>query len=562
MKLSLKNQCLFIVFILFFDIYLFAQENLVSPDKAKELIIESAKKISVSPINELPLHNNGRIKPLDTLARESLLFISGSYTKFGLDPVQLYLALIVSQHSEFVEILEVRDKDLRTELGFLKNKKFYSLKELESSNLNQRAEPLYDKQQNNSRSLNEHEKNILETHQQQFLLRDLISGQNIMMAADYNFLNKNHGQENPTHENETSLQSDLKSYFQSLNQDVSLQQSLATKLLQTSSLQKAPELFQHYLKKIKYEIFYNHFRPFLWASMLSLLLGIAFFTPLYRIKISKKLTIYFLLIPTLFIFIGLSLRVYITQFAPITNMYGTMVWVSFGITIFGLILYSLYMNYTIPGITLIASGLLLTLTEQVPLVLSPDLDPIVAVLRSNFWLSTHVTTITISYAAFTIAMVLGNIALVRLWFFNKENNTIFFKEYSHYAYRMIQLGCFLLSVGIILGGIWADYSWGRFWGWDPKETWALIADLGFLMILHGKYAGWITPFTLLAWSPVAYLLVVMAWYGVNFILAAGLHSYGFSSGGALAVLIFVVLQILLLLAGLTKFQILKQQLRE
>ncbi|MCK6599997.1 MAG: cytochrome c biogenesis protein CcsA, partial [Bdellovibrionaceae bacterium] len=230
-----------------------------------------------------------------------------------------------------------------------------------------------------------------------------------------------------------------------------------------------------------------------------------------------------------------------------TNMYGTMIWVSFGILLFTFLILLFYKNLFLPGTGLIASGLLLLLTERLPLVLSPDLDPIVAVLRSNFWLSTHVTTITISYAAFSIAMILGNVALVRVLIY--KDNTHFIKEYSHYAYRMIQLGCFLLTVGIILGGVWADYSWGRFWGWDPKETWALIADLGFLIILHGRFAGWVNTTSLLLWSPVAYLLVIMAWYGVNFILAAGLHSYGFSSGGTLMVLSFLGIQLCLLLAG-------------
>ena len=113
------------------------------------------------------------------------------------------------------------------------------------------------------------------------------------------------------------------------------------------------------------------------------------------------------------------------------------------------------------------------------------------------------------------------------------------------VYRMVQLGVFLLSVGIILGGVWADYSWGRFWGWDPKETWALIADIGFLLLLHGRFVGWIGPYALLAWSPIAYLLVIMAWYGVNFILATGLHSYGFSSGGAKLVVTYMVSQVTL-----------------
>lgn len=535
--------------------FCFAEETKISAEVAQKEFSEMAAKIEVSPINHLPLQQNGRIKPLDTMARENLLFISGSYKKFGLDPVQTYLALAAYTNSASLEILEIRDLELRTQLGFLKNKRHYSINDLESSSLLALAEPLFNKQQENARSLNEHEKNILESYHQYSILKEIISGQSITTAADYSFLEKNHGSEAGMTINK-ELQKALSQYFQNINDPKDMQIKNAQDVLNISKTQKAPDLFLHYLEKMETEIFYNHLRPFFWASLLALFLGFAFLSPLFRNKVSKKMTTFLYLLPMVFIAIGLGLRVYITQFAPITNMFGTMIWVSFGIGIFGFILFILYQNYIVPSMCLISAGLVLMLTEQIPLILSPDLDPIVAVLRSNFWLSTHVTTITISYAAFTIAMVLGNVGLVRLWIY--KDNAPYFKEYSHYAYRMIQLGCFLLSVGIILGGVWADYSWGRFWGWDPKETWALIADLGFLAILHGRFAGWISPFSLLAWSPLAYLLVIMAWYGVNFILAAGLHSYGFSSGGATMVAIFVALQVTLLIAGFFKFQTLKQ----
>jgi ABC-type transport system involved in cytochrome c biogenesis permease subunit len=172
------------------------------------------------------------------------------------------------------------------------------------------------------------------------------------------------------------------------------------------------------------------------------------------------------------------------------------------------------------------------------------MDPVVAVLRNNFWLTIHVLTVSISYAAFTIAMLVGNTANIRV-LMKGEDDPAQTKSMTHVCYRAIQLGVFLLTLGIILGGWWADYSWGRFWGWDPKETWALIADLGFLAILHARFIGWLKDFGLLAAAPIAYLLVIMAWYGVNFILAAGLHSYGFSSGGATIVSVFVGVQILI-----------------
>ena len=111
-------------------------------------------------------------------------------------------------------------------------------------------------------------------------------------------------------------------------------------------------------------------------------------------------------------------------------------------------------------------------------------------------------------------------------------------------YRCLQIGVGFLATGIILGGIWADYSWGRFWGWDPKETWALIALLGYIVILHGRLAGWLKDFGMFMASSFAFFLILMSWYGVNFLLGTGLHSYGFGSGGVIYVFSFAGLHLL------------------
>jgi len=108
----------------------------------------------------------------------------------------------------------------------------------------------------------------------------------------------------------------------------------------------------------------------------------------------------------------------------------------------------------------------------------------------------------------------------------------------------MQIGVLLLAAGTILGGVWADYSWGRFWGWDPKEVWALVALLGYLCVLHARHIGWVGHRGLAAMSVVCFTLVVMAWYGVNFVLGAGLHSYGFGGGGQGWVYTVIVLQLL------------------
>jgi ABC-type transport system involved in cytochrome c biogenesis permease subunit len=105
------------------------------------------------------------------------------------------------------------------------------------------------------------------------------------------------------------------------------------------------------------------------------------------------------------------------------------------------------------------------------------------------------------------------------------------KPLATYIYRAMQVGVLLITAGTMLGGFWADVSWGRFWGWDPKEVWALITLLVYLVPLHGRFAGWINTFGLVAASVGCFLSVVFAWYGVNFVLGVGLHSYGFTEGG-------------------------------
>jgi len=120
------------------------------------------------------------------------------------------------------------------------------------------------------------------------------------------------------------------------------------------------------------------------------------------------------------------------------------------------------------------------------------------------------------------------------------------KPLSNFIYRTMQVGVLLIAAGTILGGVWADASWGRFWGWDPKEVWALITLLVYLIPLHGRFAGWVNTFGLVMASIFCFCSVVMAWYGVNFVLGVGLHSYGFVEGGSQGVVGAVVLAVLAL----------------
>jgi ABC-type transport system involved in cytochrome c biogenesis permease subunit len=175
---------------------------------------------------------------------------------------------------------------------------------------------------------------------------------------------------------------------------------------------------------------------------------------------------------------------------------------------------------------------------------------LVPVLRSSFWLTVHVLTITLGYAAFLLAMGLGHLSL-GLYFLTPGRPALG-ERLSLYLYRSIQVGTVLLAIGTMLGGVWASYSWGRFWAWDPKETWALIALLGYLALLHGRIIGWVREFGMAVGALIGFLLVLMAWYGVNFVLGTGLHSYGFGSGGYAYVGGFVAFEVVVIVAALLR----------
>ena len=222
-------------------------------------------------------------------------------------------------------------------------------------------------------------------------------------------------------------------------------------------------------------------------------------------------------------------------------------------------------------------------------VLNENFSPLMPILRSNVWLTIHVLTIVASYGAGMLAWMLGVLAL-GFYMFGKYRKPIIaspaqegFRPASHtqvaaselsyrapeqcgvlanYCYRAIQIAVLLLAVGTILGGLWADVSWGRFWGWDPKEVWALISLLVYLAILHGRYAGMFNNFGLCVGTILGFSAIVFSWYGVNFMLpmlngggAVGLHSYGSGGAGSTAMVVgFVGFNLVYLCVAAVRFQ--------
>ncbi|HEX4139722.1 MAG TPA: cytochrome c biogenesis protein CcsA [Candidatus Methylacidiphilales bacterium] len=302
------------------------------------------------------------------------------------------------------------------------------------------------------------------------------------------------------------------------------------------------------------EYFYNQLRPFDWAALAYavalVLLGVGAWFEV-RSPWLNRLGIACAVTGLGFHLAGMGLRCWIGGRPPVTNMYESMIWVASGVLIFALVFFLRYRTVTYLLAALPISLSLLLLVGQMPLLLPENIDPLVPVLRNNYWLIIHVLTITLSYAAFALAMGFGHILL---WQYVRQPLAARADHAMHFwLYRVLQLGVLLLAAGTILGGVWANYSWGRFWGWDPKETWALITLLCYIVVLHGKLAGWWGDFGLAVGSVVCFLAVVMAWYGVNFVLGTGLHSYGFGVGGESYVISAVGLDLLFVATAVTRY---------
>ncbi len=211
-----------------------------------------------------------------------------------------------------------------------------------------------------------------------------------------------------------------------------------------------------------------------------------------------------------------------------------------------------------------------------------NINPLMPVLRDNFWLTLHVLTITASYGAGFLAWGLG-ITAMAYYMFGRYRDPLAppaevvaqghrpahdykapaesFRRrvpeqcvsLSGYVYRAVQVAVVLLAAGTILGGLWADVSWGRFWGWDSKEVWALISLLIYVGILHFRFLGVFRDFALAAGAVFGITSIVMAWWGVNFFFGTGMHSYGSGEGGGLFVLGFVVFNTLVVTFATVRF---------
>jgi len=248
--------------------------------------------------------------------------------------------------------------------------------------------------------------------------------------------------------------------------------------------------------------------------------------------------------------IGIVIRCIIMQRPPITTLYETILF----ITATGVLLALIAEWMTKKGLGLIVGALAGTVGMFMSLRYmnmegTDTMQQLQAVLITNFWLATHVPTINLGYSAGMVAAILSMIYFIARLLGIVKNGDATAKDLTRISYGFIMAGLFLSLVGTVLGGIWANYSWGRFWGWDPKENGALMIVLMNLVILHARLGGYIREVGFHACNIILGMIVIFSWFGVNQ-LGVGLHSYGFTDGIWRWLMIFWASQLLFLVYGI------------
>ena len=318
---------------------------------------------------------------------------------------------------------------------------------------------------------------------------------------------------------------------------------LAARSLSNSVLSRTDAATQKNIRKIPLELFYNRANLFLWTKMFYALAFAVFLLSFFLTRPFLRQSALLLIAAGLIPHVGaLVLRIVIMGRPPVSNLYETFIFVSMISVIAGVII-ELVNKRWVGNVTASVCGLVFLLIAGKFAAEGDTLQMLVAVLNSNFWLGTHVLTITIGYAGCCVAGLIGHLYILQRIRDPKDKAAL----ESTYLNMIGALGFGLMMsfLGTMLGGIWADESWGRFWGWDPKENGALLIVLWCAIIFHAKVGRFIGPLGVAAGSVLGIVVVMWAWFGVN-LLNVGLHSYGFTSGIATGLLAYVIGEVVFL----------------
>ena len=502
-------------------------------------------------VRDIPLQDEGRIKPLDTFARNHLLAFYGkrSIKEMNLSATDWVLNLILDpQNGKEQKIFNIRNPEVVASIHLdWSTEHKYSFNEI-LPGLSDQAVLINMINQKPDANRSVFEKQLLELNNNAMRFEE-ISYLKAMKLLPPDEISKTdewssplefivNGRSPEPHQDEilNALQQYLAGRL--AGQEASMQSAMAN--YKAALLMVPGELFDiTVLKKETWmnrvNLFYTSVGLYLFAFIL---LGLSW---MIQPLLMKRASYALLILGFLFHAYGIYLRMHIMGRPPVSTLYESVIFVAFIVILFAIILE----YFRRDGLGIFVGTVSGSIFHYIGFGYASDGDTLgilVAVLNSNFWLATHVTTITMGYGASLVAGFIGHLYLVQA--IRQPKNKSSLKSIFNNLFGITLIALFFTLFGTILGGIWADQSWGRFWGWDPKENGALLIVLWQLMMVHMRLSGLAKPAEFALGMALNNIIVALAWFGVN-LLQVGLHSYGFDDGVARNLFIFIALELII-----------------
>ncbi|TPN82993.1 cytochrome c biogenesis protein [Aquimarina algicola] len=548
--------------------------------KSQRIDIQQANSFSRLMVQDL----DGRIKPVNTLASECVRKISRksnfSYPignkEIKLNVNQVFLGMhMAPQIWQQIPIIKVdlkKTDDLLTNISVGKNGliAFSDLLDLQENYILSNAVEIANRKKPSER--NELDKEVLKIDERFNILFNVFTGNYLKIFPNKNdpndtWYSHTHHFKDFTKEDGRFAKNILPGYFNDLlSHDY---KSAHQKLIY---IQKYQEVLGASIipndKRVEAELWYNEMNINFWLFILYFVLGFILLTlSILKMFFTYKWLNFLwngLILITLISFLcftgNIILRWYIAQHAPWSNGYEMLVFVAWCLLLSGLLTFR-KSDFSLPLTTLFTGALLFVSYLD---WLNPEITNLMPVLKS-YWLKIHVATIVSSYAPLALSAVLGSMALILMIFKTKKTKRIIdikIKELTYINELSMTIGLFVLAIGTFLGGVWANESWGRYWAWDPKETWALISIIVYAIVLHLRFVPALNnSITLNIASMFAFWSIIMTSFGVNYYLS-GLHSYASGDPVPIPKFVYVIFfsMILITIAVLYKQKINRQRM--
>jgi len=512
------------------------------------------RPFDLEAFGHLPITYEGRTQPLDSLARNSLRVLSGKQT-FKADshsqPAIQWLIDVFArpETAQDHRVFRIDHPDIIGQLKLDPDQKLFTARELLAKGriLQEQMQRAGEKQPR-QRSL--YERKVLELGHKLNLYITFGQLADLYLIPPVNSnqwrtfgeaIGQTSPSTRPSDPAAAALSDILRAYHDNnpatFNTAVGQYHSLLTRVLPASVTQR-----------LRVEALFNRVEPFYQGMILYVLIFLlVVFSWLGKTGPLQRSAFWVLVLAIILHTLGLITRIYLQGRPPVTNLYSSAIFIAWGAVLLAAAVEYFFRN-GVGSLTAAVTGFLSLLVAHNLAGDGDTMKMLQAVLDTNFWLATHVVTITLGYSATFLAGFLAILFVLRGVFTASLS-----KQESRNLARMIYgITCFALLfsfVGTILGGIWADQSWGRFWGWDPKENGAILIVLANAILLHARWAGIVRERGIALLAIVGNIVTAWSWFGTN-MLGVGLHSYGFMDSALFWLLMFVLSQLALIALGL------------